>query len=163
MDPNRFIWHAAHDLRYNINNTDCGSRTLFFFYLYFTIETKSFTLDAILSVYRAHGYHASSISYSLRDSLRYPCAQYNCATVDLYALCCNNWYRNNSLPFLLLCRNSKKIRTRVLIAIESMTICKRVLYCKKRFSCCTIVWQRATRLPTAALHCSIVAKRQYFW
>jgi len=98
----------------------------------------------------------SRIQRSLWNSLRYPCAQCVCATVGLYALCCNNWYRNNSLSCYCV-GFRKNSHACIDCNVEGMAICKRVLYCKKRFSCCTLLLCGSEQLICQQLlsqHCS---------
>ena len=103
------------------------------------------------------------ITRSLWDSLRYPCAQDNYATVGLYALCCKNWYRNNSLPFLPLCRHSKKF-ARVYRLLSKAWPYVNAFCTVKRDSRVVLHYCVATNNSSAnSCFRSIAVKRQHFW
>lgn len=82
----------------------------------------------------------------------------NCATVGLYALCCNNWYRNNSLPFLLLCRHSKKFARVYRLLSKAWPYASAFCTAKRDSRAALHYCVAVIPLPTAAL----AATRQYF-
>lgn len=69
-----------------------------------------------IATYRAFSRSVKQFKVSLRTMQpRY--------AVGLHAPCCNNWYRNNSPPFLPLCGHSAKIRTRVYRLLPAARLC----------------------------------------
>lgn len=67
-----------------------------------------------------------------------------------------------SLPFLPLCRHSKKFARMYRLLSKAMAICGRFLHCKKRFSCGTPLLCGSNSSANSCSR-SIAVKRQYFW
>jgi len=127
--PPRFTWpYKSWWLRFNQNNV---------FYIVNTIDQKS-NFYAQCRIVRLLCSRLSHIQLCPWDSLKYLCAQCNCATVGLilHSVAITGIVITT---FLAIVWAHEKIRTCVSIAIERAATCKRVLYCKNRSPCCTSV------------------------
>lgn len=95
---------------------------------------------------------------SLKYLYKYLGAQCNCATVSLYALCCNNWYRNNCLSYHCV-RTRKNSHACIDCYRTCAATCKRVPYCKNRDpSCYTSVLCGNVELFCQQLHVALRLK-----